>query len=454
MTDTHDLTQGNLSRHLLRLSAPLIAGNILQQLYNTADAFILGRYAGELEFAAIGIAGSVMNLFLFAIVGACTGISVLFAQFYGAGDLSSFRREHALSLGFGLLCAAAGGGAGTACLPWLLRAIQTPPELTAFTSAYLTIILASLPAAFLYNLYGALLRSVGQASAALAALAIATGTNLVLDFLLVARLGMGIAGAAWATAVSQALSGVLCVLWLRRTSPALLFHREDCRMDRKLLRQLARFSFVTGLHQSGLYIGKLLVQGAVNTGGTAVISAYTATTRIEGFANSFGDSGASATSVLTAQNLGAGKQDRVRQTFWISLRLLLALGLLCSLLMYLTAGGTVGAMLGSHSGAAYDNGRQYMRTIALFYVFCFTGNTFAGYFDGCGRVSIPFIGAISHIALRVVLSRRLIGSMGLNAVAVATGIGWVLVNLFWGVLYRLIGRKPIPSSYAAARGGE
>lgn len=440
MTQTDHLTEGRISGHLIWLAAPLIFGNILQQLYNAIDAFVLGRYAGEAEFAAIGIAGSVMNLFLFAIVGACAGISVLFAQFYGAEDLASFRREHFLSLCFGLLCTAGCSGLGPLCLSPLLRLIQTPQELSALVSAYLTVILISLPAAFLYNLYSALLRSIGRASAALMALALAVGANLCLDILFVSRLKLGIFGAACATAISQAVSAALCICYLRHAMPVLLFRREDCRMDGPLLRRTAHFSFVTVLHQSSLYIGKLLVQGAVNTGGTAVISAYTATTRIEGFANSFGDSGAAATSVVVAQNLGAVKRDRVQQAFRSSLCLMLGLGFLSSLVMYITVGKTVGFMLGTSVGSAYENARQYMRTIALFYTFCFTGNTFAGYFDGCGRVSVPFIGAISHIALRVVLSWCLIRSMGLNAVAVATGIGWIFVNRLWTAAY-LYGEK-------------
>lgn len=435
-TAAPDLTQGSLSGHLARLAAPLIAGNILQQLYNAVDAFVLGRFAGQNEFAAIGIAGSVMNLFLFAIVGACTGVSVLFARFYGARDFDRFRREHFLSLTFGLLCAALAGVIGRLCLPALLAVIQTPEELAGLVEGYLAVILLSLPAAFLYNLYGSLLRSVGRAAAALAALAVATGVNLGLDLLFVARLGWGIAGAAWATAIAQALSALLCILWLCHAAPELLFGRRDCLLDRPLLRQTAHFSFVTGLHQSSLYIGKLLVQGAVNTAGTDVISAYTATTRIEGFANSFGDSGAAATSVLTAQNLGAKRQDRVRGTFWTSLRMLFAMGLLCAAVLFFTAGQTSAFMLGSGSGGAFVSARGYLRIVALFYVFCFTGNTFAGYFDGCGRVSIPFVGAASHITLRVILSWLLIGRLGLNAVALATGVGWVLVNLFWSVIYR------------------
>lgn len=428
MARSYDLTSGSIPQHLLRLAAPLIMGNILQQLYNTVDAFILGRFAGDLEFAAVGVAGSVMNLFLFMITGACTGISVIFAQLYGADERERFRREHWLSLSCGLLVTLACSGLGFLLLSPLLRLIQTPSELKTFVSVYLTIILASLPAAFLYNLYGALLRAIGRANAALMVLAAAVTVNVALDYCFVARSQLGIAGAAWATAAPQAISAVLCILYLRRKAPELIFARADCRMDGELLKRTAHFSFVTALHQSSLYIGKLLVQGAVNTGGTDMISAYTATTRIEGFANSFGDSGSAATSVLVAQNRGAGKDERVKESFRSSLFLMLAMGLAMSLIMYVSASTSVGFMLGTRSGAAFENARGYLKLVALFYTLCFTGSTFAGYFNGIGKVCVPFLGATSHIALRVVLLWLLVGKMGLPAVALATGLGWVLVN--------------------------
>lgn len=435
---TRSLTQGSIPRHLVYLAFPLMMGNLLQQLYNTADAFMLGRFAGNLEFAAAGVSSSVMNLFLFMITGACTGISVIFARLYGAGNLDSFRREHWLSLSFGALLSAGSSVLGILLLPHLLRLIQTPAELLLPVTHYLTVILASLPAAFAYNLYSALLRSIGRANAALAALFIAVSVNLALDYWFVAKLQWGIAGAAWATCASQIIAAALCVLYLRARGAELFFHREDCRIDGALLRQTAHFSFVTGLHQSSLYIGKLLVQGAVNTGGTDMISAYTATTRIEGFANSFGDSGSAATSVLTAQNLGAKKEDRVQKTFRSSLLLMLGMGLAMSAIMYVSAGTCIRFMLGSADGTAYENACAYMRLIALFYTFCFTGNTFAGYFDGIGKVSIPFLGATSHIALRVILSWLFVRSMGLPAVAYATGIGWILVNLLWACIKRYV----------------
>lgn len=448
MKTTRDLTSGSISAHLIQLAAPLILGNILQQFYNTIDALVIGRYAGQLEFAAIGISGAVMNLFLFAVVGACTGISVIFAQLYGADDLSAFRREHFLSLLFGLLCTIAASILGVVGTPSILRAIQVPGELKQYVQAYLRIVLIGLPASFLYNLYSALLRSVGRNYAVLSALAAAVCVNLCLDIYFISRLGLGIHGAAWATVLAQIFSAVLCLLYLHAAAPEFLIRRGDCRMDRLLLRKTAHYSLVTGLHQSGLYIGKLLVQGAVNTAGTAVISAYTATTRIEGFANSFGDSGASAASVMVAQNLGAGKTERVKKSFSYSLLLLMVLGVLCSLIMYFSAGLTVSFMLGAREGAAFENAREYIRTISVFYILCFTGNAFAGYFDGCGRVSVPFIGAVSHITLRVILSWLLIARLGLNAVALATGCGWLLVNIFWAAIYRRVRRQPAITSPA------
>ena len=427
----HDLTQGNLSLHLLRLALPLMLGNILQQMYNTIAALVVNRYAGALEYAATGVSSSVMNLFLFIVIGACTGISVLFSQQYGARDLETFRRQHFLTLVFGLLATALLSLCAILLLPQLLRAIQTPEELFTYTRVYLTIVLASLPAAFLYNLYNALLRSVGSTNAALGVLTLSVGLNLLLSLLFVAKLKMGIAGAAWATAIAQTFSAAACFLYLRIAHRDLIFTRQDCRMDKEILQRTFHFSCVTALHQSGLYLGKLLVQGAVNSMGTALISAITTTTRIEGFANSAGHSFSAATSVLIAQNMGAKKDDRVREGYRKSMAISAATGLLCTVILFVFAPQTSAWLLGESSGLAFDNAVAYLRTVSFFYILCYTGNTFVGYLDGIGKVSLPLIGACSHISMRAALSWLWIGAMGLNAVALATGIGWIWCNFFW-----------------------
>lgn len=438
MKKERDFTEGSLSGHLVALAVPLVFGNILQEFYNTIDAFVVGRFAGKEEFAAIGIAGTVMNLFLFALVGCCTGFSVLFAQAYGQKNMQEVRRQH-----FSALAAGMGGTLflmllGIAGMGPLLAVLQTPVDLQAYVATYLHWIFLSLPAAFLYNLLASLLRSAGDTKAALYVLAAAVGMNLALDLALVAGCGRGIEGAAMATALTQLFSAVVCFLYLRCTHPEMLLRRADCRLESVRLRHTFKFGLVSSMHQCSLYLGKMFVQGAVNTGGTEVIAAYTAATRIEGFANSFGTSGSTATSILTAQNYGAGRKDRVEQAYHCSLRWLMGLGAVSAVLMIAFAPQAIALMLGASGGIAFEEAVHYLRFVSLFYVFCFTGNTFVGYFDGIGRIQIPFIGATGHITMRVILSWLLFQYMGLNAVALATGLGWVCANVFWGVMWKKI----------------
>ncbi len=433
MENTRDYTTGRLSSHFLVLALPLIAGNILQQLYNTLDAVVIGRFASSSEFAAVGVASSVMNLFLFAIVGFCTGISILLAQAYGGQKMELFRKYHFISTVIGGTVIIVLSVAGLILLPSLLRAIQTPQSLTDYVLHYLRVIIGGLIVSYLYNFYAALLRSIGKAGIALLALFIAIILNFGLDILFVAIFSMGIAGAAWATMLAQSFSVLFCVIYLHFFAPDTWFHRDQMRWNSKLTYQLFKISCVTSIHQLSLYLGKLLVQASVNSAGEEMIAAYTATTRIEGFANSFGDSGSAATSVLIAQNCGAGKKERVRQTFWISLIILILLGVISSTIMYVSANATASFLLGDDS-AALTEAVSYLKIISIFYIFCFTGNTFAGYFEGVGRVKVPFIGALSHISLRVVLSYFWIHTMGLDGVAYATGIGWVLVNIGWSLV--------------------
>ena len=436
-----ELTQGSLSRHLVQLAVPLVFGNILQEFYNTIDAFVVGRFAGQEEFAAIGVAGTVMNLFLFALVGCCTGFSILFAHAYGQNDLPELHRQEVSALTVGLGCTALLMVAGLAGMRPLLALLQTPDALRGFAAVYLRWIFLSLPAAFLYNLFAALLRSSGDTQAALLVLAAAVGANLVLDVVFVALLSGGIEGAAVATALTQLFSALVCYGYLNRTHRELLVCRADCKPELSRLRTTLKFGLVSSLHQCSLYLGKMFVQGAVNTAGTEIIAAYTAGTRIEGFANSFGSSGSTATSILTAQNHGAGQKTRVEGTFRCSLCWLAVLGALSGAGMFLLAPRAIALLLGSSAGTAFSAAVSYLRFVSLFYLFCFTGNTFTGYYSGTGKVLLPFIGALGHISIRVVLSWLLFPRLGLNAVAFATGFGWLCANAFWGAYKARLSRR-------------
>ena len=442
-SSTIDLTRGSLSRHLIRLAVPLLFGNILQEFYNTIDAFVVGRFAGQEEFAAIGIAGTVMNLFLFALVGCCTGYSILFAQAYGQNDLSALHRQEISALTAGLGCTAVLMLLGLCGMQPLLTLLQTPETLQGYVSIYLRWIFLSLPAAFCYNLFASLLRASGDTQAALFVLAAAVGSNLLLDLLFVAHFSLGIAGAAMATALTQVISALLCFFYLIHTHRELLLRREECRPDGQSVWAALRFGLVSSLHHCSLYLGKMLVQGAVNTAGTEVIAAYTAAARIEGFANSFGSSGSTATSILTAQNHGARLADRVEGTFRTSARLLIGLGIASGLLLYCFAPTAIGLMLSTREGTAFLCAVRYLRLVALFYPFCFAGNTLTGHFNGIGAVIWPFAGTLGHIGIRVVLSWVLFPALGLNAVALATGLGWLCGGIFWVCVKQALARHSL-----------
>ena len=437
MTSTSDLTQGSIRAQLIALALPLLLGNMLQQLYNTVDAMIIGRFVNQTAFAAIGVAGSVMNLFIFLLGGACNGISVIFAQLYGGRRWDELRRESFLSLTFGVVLALVLSAVGAAVLPWLLPLIQTPPEVASYVQTYLLIIFAGLPATFLYNWCSAVLRAAGNTATALWVLAVAIALNTTLDVALVAVCRWGIAGAAAATVAAQLFAALACLVYMRRKYPRLLFGRRDMVFDGALLARTANYGIVSALQQSSLYIGKLLVQGAVNSAGTDVIAAFTAATRVEGFANSFGDSGCAAMSVFIAQNRGAGENKRLKKGFFQGLGMMIALGLTLSALMALGGGGAAALLAGDASAAVTESAAGYMRVIAIFYVLCFVGNSFVGLFRGLGMVYVTVMGTTLQISIRAALSYVLIGSLGLRAVAVATGVGWIAIILFQITVYRL-----------------
>lgn len=430
-----NLTSGNVPAQLTSLALPMIAGNILQQFYNTMDAMVIGRYGGSAAFAAIGVAGTVMNLFIFVVNGFCSGISVILAGFYGRGDWKNFRREYFVSLAAGSIFTVSLSLAGLAGLSPLLRVIQTPEQVAGPARTYLIIIFLGLAASFLYNFCSAVLRAAGDTRAALVFLAAAVCFNLVLDLVLVAVLDLCIAGAAWATLISQLLSAALCLAYMRRKAPELIFTRTDMEVDLSLLKHTFRCCSATALRQSNLYIGKLLVQGSVNALGTSAIAAYTAAGRLEGFANSFGDSGGAAICVFLAQNSGDTHKKRACQGFAAGTILLTSLGALSSLLLFCLARPAAAFVLKGTGPEALPQCILYLRIISLFYTLCFMGNALAGYFDGHKRMLIPVIGATGHITLRVILAHILAPVYGLGAVAVAAGTGWAMVVLFWWILW-------------------
>lgn len=430
------LLSGSIVKELFELSLPLLAGSILQQLYNTVDALIVGRYLGAAAFASTGVSGTVMNLFIFVLNGFCVGISVLFAQAYGSGNETVFRRTVFTALCVGSFAVMGFSFTALFFLDSLLLLIDTPAELVIYCRQYLHIILAGMICAYLYSLFSSILRSVGDTRAALYFLSLSVAVNTVLDYLMVKAAAMGIRGAAVATVLSQMFSAVCCLAYLKRRYPGLLCGRADAGFYADILKKVFRFGAVSALHQSSLYLGKLLVQGSVNSLGTTGVAAFTAAMRVEGVVSSFGDSGGQAVTIFTSQNYGAGNQKRVKDGMRCGMGILVIMAVMMGSLMYLTAPVCMNLFLGETAGQAFGQGIAYLRIVSCFYILSFTGQAYVGYFRGVGRVLIPLFGTTMHLTVRVILSALMISRLGLAAVAWATGAGWILVVIFQTVMKR------------------
>ena len=438
------LTSGPILPQMVRLCVPLLCANVLQQLYNIINSLVVTHYIGDNAFAALGVAESVMNLFIYVITGACMGASVLIAQFFGEKNFPRLRRQLYVSAVLMGSCTLGAVALGQLFLIPLLRLIQTPEGLMADVSAYLRIILVGMLFTFTYNYLAATLRAVGDTKAALFFLLISLGYNLAAAWLLVAVLGMGIRGTALATASAQLLSSLLCFFYIRKRRPFLTVHKEDMVMERGLICLTSSYAAVAALQQSSLYLGKLMIQSAVNgisLVSTAPISAFTAATRVENFIQAFGMSGCESIAIFVAQNRGAGKEDRVLGGFARGAALVISLGVAFSFFMHLCAAPLSGLFL-ERGGEAMRLSVSYLRAISWFYFLSFTGHSFVGWYRGVGRMNITFIGTTLQIAVRVVGTYLLVSSMGLDAVALATGLGWVIIVAFQLTVFYL-GRKGI-----------
>ena len=436
MREKPDMITGRPTPVMLAFAMPILLGNLFQQLYNTVDAVVVGRYNGEAALAAIGVANPVMSVAIFFLFGVCMGISVLLAQFYGARDWPRFKAEVSTSLIAGGLFTLAISAVCLAVSGPVLRLTRTPPEIFADANAYLRIISCGLIFSFLYNFYASALRATGDSRTPFYFLLFSSALNIALDVAFVGALGMGVRGAAVATVLSQAASSLLCVLYVYGRGSALALRGADFTFDAGLLRTTAGYSWASALQQTFLYVGRLLIQTVINPLGTSVIAGYNAATRIEAFAISTHQALGDSEATFCAQNMGAGKPDRVRAGFWGAMRFgLLYSAALCAVL-YFAAPGVMGLFSGGGEAEMIGVGVYYLRFMLPFYFLTGVNNAMQGMFRGVGLLRVTAACTGLQILWRVVLSYLFVPVYGMPAVCLSVGSGWVLMSAVEGVFVR------------------
>lgn len=430
-----DLTQGNISKQFLFLSVPLIIGDFLQQLYNMVDSLIAGWMINENAFTAIGVAGSIMNLFIFIINGSCNGITILYSQYYGQKDMEKLQKETFVSIVFGLGLSLILTIVGLIFLKPILALLHTPSLIQADVYSYLWVIDCFLFVTFFYNWASSVLRAFGDSKASLYFLMLSVCVNIILDVLFVSIVPK-VVSLAYATIIAQGISSIFSVFYLCKKYPFILFNRNQLKNLKRLFYKTIQFGLVSAMHQSSLFIGKLFIQGAINMCDFSIVTAYAITTRIETLINAFGNSGSQAISILVGQNYGAGNKERIRDSLFKGGKLMVLICAVGCILMVLFCKPLTSLFVSLDSVKVVSQTYDYIVIVALFYEFCFIGYVFVGYFKGLGLVNVPVIGTTMHVILRVILSFLFVQKYGLLAVGLATGIGWACLNVYQVIVYK------------------
>ena len=431
-----DLTTGNITGRLLQFALPMMLGNLLQQLYNVADTLIVGRFLGADALAAVGSSYTLMTFLTSVLLGLFMGSGAVFSIQFGRHDTE--RLKHSVSLSFLLIAAVTFLlNAGALCgLNGIIRLLRVPAQVTGLMKGYLKIIFWGIGATFCYNFFACLLRSIGISTIPLLFLGGAAILNIALDLLFVLQFHWGVRGAAAATVIAQALSGAGLAVYTLTAFPQLRVSKRHLKWDRVILRDIASLSLLTCVQQSIMNFGILMVQGLVNSFGTAVMAAFAAAVKIDSFAYMPVQEFGNAFSTFIAQNFGAKRYGRIRRGVRSALLTTVIFSIIVSVLVFVFAEPLMLIFVHPGETEILATGVEYLRIEGAFY--CGIGILFLlyGYYRAVRKPGMSVVLTVISLGTRVALSYLLaaIPSVGVTGIWWSIPIGWLLADAV-GMLY-------------------
>lgn len=436
MAHKTDLTTGPITGTMLRFALPMILGNLLQQFYNVADTFIVGQFLGSAALAAVGSSYTLMTFLTSILLGMCMGSGALFSIRFGEGDLP--RLKNSLSLSFVMIAGftVALNAAVFLLIDPMMALLQVPGDVYPLMRDYLWVIFWGIGGTFLYNFVACLLRAVGNSGTPLLFLGVAALLNIVLDVVFVVAVPWGVAGAAFATSLSQWVSGAGLLLYALGRMPHLRPGRRDVRWQRESAAEIARFSLLTCVQQSVMNFGILMVQGLVNSFGTVVMAAFAAAVKIDSFAYMPVQDFGNAFSTFIAQNYGARDMGRIRRGIRSAVLCSVVFSLAVSALVCLFAEPLLLLFVKPEETEILAVGVQYLRIEGAFY--CGIGGLFLlyGLYRAVERPGMSLVLTVISLGTRVALAYALAAVPAIGVVGIwwSVPIGWALADLA-GVLY-------------------
>lgn len=421
------MTEGKIIPQLTSFAVPLVLGNLFQLTYNAADSVIVGKFVGDDALAAVGTAGPVMNMVILFISGMCMGAGILMSTQYGAKKYEQLEKQISTTL--------LGGLAFSAALTFLLlligdpllRLLQVPEGIMGPADAYLKIVFVGLVFTFVYNFFSNTLRALGDSRAPLYFLIISAVFNVLLDLVFVLGLEWGVPGSAAATVLSQSVSCLFCLLYIKKKVPLLCLGRKWLAFDISILWRTFSYGITSALQQMCVQLGKICVQTVVNVQGVSFIAAFTAINRVDDFAMTPQQNIAHAATTFMAQNKGAGKISRMKKGFLSSVLLEAVYTVIVAVIVFCLSRQIMQLFVSDGSEEVISLGISYLQMISIMYLMPAATNIIQGFFRGLGDLKITLISTALNMAVRFLSAWIMIHVLhgGFECLAWSNMIGWI-----------------------------
>ena len=430
MEMTKDMTKGKPMKLILEFAIPFLFGLLFQQFYSIVDTMIVGKCLGSNALAAVGATGSLNFLIIGFCMGVCTGFAIPVAQYFGAGDEHQLRKAVGNSAWLSILFSVVMSAATVILCKQFLIWMRTPADIMEQSYTYIVIIFAGIPATYLYNLLAGIIRSLGDSRTPVVFLAIASFLNIVLDLILIMGCSMGVSGAALATVISQAVSGVLCLFYMRRKYAILKMSREEWKWDRDVVRKLCGMGIPMGLQYSVTAIGSVILQSSVNMLGTMSVAAITAGSKVSIFFCCPYEALGSTMATYGGQNVGAGKLDRIGK----GLRAAIGLGFAYSIvaLFILVGCGKELTLLFLNKGDGQIIAMSYTFLLwnAGAYCLLVLVNTVRFLIQGLGFSVYAIFAGLFEMIARTLVAFLFVPMLGYTGACMASPLAWLFADLF------------------------
>lgn len=440
MNQTDTMTSGNPARKIFFFAMPLILGNLFQQLYTFCDTIIVGKMIGLNALAAVGTTEWLTFLMFGMIQGITQGFSVYIAQKYGASDFSSLRKGISNAFYLTIIGAVFFLILGQMLISPALILLKVPADIMEMSKCYLSVLYYGIPVSFMYNLFAAFLRALGNSKTPLKAVTISSVLNIVLDYVFVIYFKSGILGVAFATVLSQVIAAFICIFKLKGYSILKFEDGEKAFIEEICIEQL-KLGIPMGIQNIITSLGGLVVQSVVNGFGVIFIAAYTAATKLYGLLETAASSYGFAVTTYMGQNFGARKIDRVR----VGLRSASLIGIATALVMsaIMLAGGKdiLTLFIGGNVEdveTAIGLGYQFLKILAVFFPLLYLLYIWRACIQGLGNTILPMISSFMQLIMRVSCALCLTKYIGQQGVFWGEILAWMAADIFLLVSYNRI----------------